>query len=120
MCLQFFQGNEFDGRAVGCLEINGRSTAVVERGFPARDAYAPLVTRLQTGKSPLRAWRDQVVSVEDREVEKFFRHLHANGVLPDILRAGTTVAVTIKPGQRVATTTLQFCAEDICGNGERK
>jgi len=118
VCLQFFQGNEFEGGAVGCLEINGRGTIVVERGFPARDAHTPLVTRFQTGKSPFRAWRDQVVSVEDREVKKFLRHLHADGVLPDILRASSTITVAIKPGHWVAATTAQFCAEDVCGHGE--
>jgi hypothetical protein len=117
--LQFFQGNEFDSGAVGCLQINGRGTIVFERGFPARDAHAPLVTWFQTGKSPFRARRDQVVSVESGEVKKFLRHLYANSVLPNILRPGTTVAVAIKSGQRLSTTTLQFGAEDVCGHGGR-
>ena len=100
------------------FEIYRRGTIVIERGFPTRDAHAPFITWLQTGKSPFRMWRDQIVPVQDREVEKFLRHLHADGVLAEILRAGSTIAIAIKPGYRVATTTSQICAEDIGRHGE--
>jgi len=105
---------------VSCLEINGRGTIAIERSFPARDADAPFIAGFQTGKSPFRTRRYQIVAIEDRKIEKFLRHLHADRMLPDILRTGSTIAVAIKPGYRVATTTSQFCSENVCGHGEGK
>src|SRR6266508_367980 len=90
----------------------GRAT-MIQRAFPARDANTPFVARLQPGKSPFRAWRDQIVSVEHGKIEKFPCDFHANGVQPNILRTGATKAVAIEARDRVAATTSQFCSKNI-------
>jgi hypothetical protein len=103
---------------MGCFEINGGSAIVIEGCFPACHAYAPFIAGLQTGKSPFRTGRDQVVSIKHRKIEKFPRHLNANRMLPNVLRPGSTVAVAIKSGYGVATATSQFSSEDICRHGQ--
>ena len=68
--MKIFQRHEFEGGSVGCFEINRRRAVVVERGFPARNADAPFVAGFESGKSPLRNRRDQIVPVENRKIQK--------------------------------------------------
>src|SRR5712691_929717 len=96
-----------------CFHVHERRAVVIKRAFPARDAYTPLVTRLQSRKTPLRTRRDQVVSIQDGEIQKFLRNLHANCVLADVLWSCSAIAVAIKPGYRIATTTFQFRSQNI-------
>ena len=97
------------------FKIDWGRAIMIQRAFPARDAHTPFITRLQPGKSPFRAWRDQIVSVEHGKIEKFPCDFHANGVQPNVFRTGATKAVTIKAGDRIATATFQFASENICG-----
>ena len=92
---------------------------VVERCFPARDAYTPFVAWVQPGKSPFRAWRDQIVPVEHGKIEKFLSDFYANRVQPNIFWPGATKSVAIESGHRIATTASKFSPENICGH-ERK
>ena len=96
-----------------CFKVNRSWPFVVERSLPSGHTDAPFIARLQTGEPPLRAGRDQIVSVEHRKVEKFLVYLDANGVLSNVVRTGSTVAVAVKTGEGVATTTFQFGAKDI-------
>jgi len=98
---------------MGCFEIDRRGAIVVKRAFPARNTHAPRVAGLQSGKTPLRQWRDQVIAVQHGEIQKLLRDFHANRVLTHILRPGATETVTIKAGHWVATTTFQFCSQNI-------
>src|SRR5207249_11167908 len=84
---------------MGCFEIDRRGAIVVKRAFPARNTHAPRVAGLQSGKTPLRAWRDEVIAVQHGEIQKFLRDFHANRVLTHILRPCATETVTIKAGQ---------------------
>src|SRR4029450_11473056 len=89
---------------------------MIQRAFPARDADAPFVARLQPGEPPFQAWRDQSVSVEHGKIEKFPCDFHANRVQPNVFRTSATKAVAIKSGNRIATATFQFASENVGGH----
>ena len=95
------------------FQIHRRSAVVIQRAFPAGDAHTPSVAWLQSRKTPLRMRSDQVVSIEDREIQKFLGDLHTNGVLSHVLWACPAIAVAIKTGDRIATTTFQFRSQNI-------
>ena len=96
-----------------CLKIDRAGAIVIERSFPTCDADAPFVAGLQSGEAPFRVRRDQIVSVEDREVEKLLRDFHADRMQPNIFRAGATKAVAIKSCHWIATTTFQLRSKNI-------
>lgn len=98
------------------FKIDGGRTVVVERRFPARDADAPFVAGLQSGKSPFRSRRNQIVSVEHGEIKKFLCGFYANRVQPDIFQTGATKAVAKKARDGIATATFQFASENISGH----
>src|SRR5580765_6139465 len=111
--LQFFQRDELERRSMRCFQIHRRRAVVIQRAFPAGDAHTPLVAWLQSGKTPLRMRCDQVVSIQDGEIQKFLRDLHANRVLPHVLWSCAAIAIAIKTGHRIATTTFQFRSQNI-------
>src|SRR5438876_145171 len=86
---------------------------MIERVFPAGDAHAPFVARFQSRETPLRMRRDQVVPIEHGKIQKLLCDLNADSVLADIFRTCSTKAVTVESGHRVATTTFQFCSQNI-------
>src|SRR5215470_6965657 len=90
---------------------------MIKRAFPARDADTPLVAGLQSRKTPLGTRRHQVVSVQYREIQKFFCHLHADRVLAYVFRSCSAKAVAIKTGHRIAATTFQFRSQNIRRHG---
>ena len=96
-----------------CFQIHRCSAVVIQRAFPPRDAHTPLVAWLQSGKTPLRMRCDQVVSIQDGEIQKFLRDLHANCVLPHVLWSCPAIAIAIKTGYRIATTIFQFRSQNI-------
>jgi hypothetical protein len=98
---------------MGRFQIHRRRAIVIQRAFPPRDAHAPFVAGLQSRKTPLWMRRDQVISIKYGEIQKFLRDLHAYRVLPHVLWPCSAIAVTIKTGHRIATTTFQFRSQDI-------
>jgi len=96
------------------LKIDRRGAVVIERRFPARNTNAPAITGLQTGKTPFRMRRDQVVSIEHGKIQKLACGLHADGVLTDIFGSGPAKSVTIKSCHRIATAAFQFRSQHIC------
>ena len=108
--LQFFQRYEFERGSVRRFEIDRRRPMVVKCAFPTRDAYTPFIAGLEPGKTPLRVWRNEIVSIQDREIQKFLCDFDANRVLTDILRSRSTITVAIKSSHWVATTRFQFCS----------
>ena len=100
-----------------CFKINRRGAIMVQRAFPARDAYAPLVARFQSRETPFRMRRDKVISVEHREIEKFLRHFYADGVKPNVFRSRAAKTVAVKSGHRIATTTFQLASQNIRRHG---
>jgi hypothetical protein len=95
------------------LKIHRSGAAVVESGFPARNANAPFVAGLQSGKSPFRPWRHQVIAVQDRKIEKISSDFYTNGMQSDIFRASPAKSIAVKSGHWIATTTFQFRPQDI-------
>jgi hypothetical protein len=95
------------------FKIDRRGAIAIQRTFPARDAHAPFIARLQSGEAPFRARRDQIVSIEHGEVEEFPRDFHADRMQPKIFRPGPTKAVAIKAGERIAATTFEFGSQDV-------
>ncbi len=59
---------------------------------------------------------DQIVSVENREIQEFARDFDADSMQPNIFRSGSTKAVAIKTGDRIATATFQFASENVGGH----
>ena len=98
MRLQFFKRNKLERGRVTRFQINWSGPAALERSFPARDANAPSVARLQSGEAPFRMGRDQIVPIENGKVQKLPCHLYAYGVLANVLGAGATITIAIKAG----------------------
>jgi len=99
---------------MGRFEIDRRGAIVVKRAFLARNTHAPFIAGRQSGKTPLRVWRDQVIAVQHGEIQKLLRNFHANGMLTHILWPCATETITIKASHWVATTTFQFCSQNVC------
>src|SRR5260370_40348312 len=95
------------------FKIDRSGAVVIKRAFPARDADAPLIARLQSGEAPFRMRRDEIVSVEHREIEEFARDLNTHSVQPEIIWPGAAEAVPIKTGHRSATAPVQIRYENI-------
>jgi predicted enzyme related to lactoylglutathione lyase len=95
------------------FQIHRRCTVVIQRAFPPRNAHTPFVAGLQSGKTPLWMRCDQIVSIKDREIQKFLCDLHTDRVLPHVLWTCSAIAVAIKTGNRIATTTFQFPSQNI-------
>ena len=99
------------------FEIDRRGTATVERRFPPRNADAPAVARFQSRETPLRHRRDQIVSIQDGEIEKFLGDFDADGMQTNVFRAGSAISVAIKSGHRIATTAAQIGPENVGRHG---
>jgi len=113
---QVFQRNEFQRGGVRGFKIDRGRAIVIKRAFPTRDADAPFVTGLESGKSPFRSRRYQIVSIEHGEIQKLARDFHAHRVQSDIFRSGATKSVAIESCHGIATTGSEFSPENVCGH----
>ena len=86
---------------------------MIQGVFPARDADAPFVARFQSGEAPFRPRRDEIISIENREIEKLLCNFDAHRVQPDVFRPSAAKAVAIKPGHRIAAATFKFTSQNI-------
>ncbi len=71
-------------------EDDRRRNPRFKRLLPTFRAETPPIARLQTRKSVLRNWRNQVVSRASGKLQKLVRRLNADHVLPDIVESGFT------------------------------
>ena len=101
------------------FKIDRGRAIVIKRAFPTRDADTPFVAGLESGKSPFRSRRYQIVSIEHGEIQKLARDFHTHCVQSDIFRSGATKSVTIESGHRIPTTASEFGPENVCAH-ERK
>ena len=69
-----------------------------KRVFPARDANAPFVARLESWKPPFRMRRHQIVPIQYRKIEELPGGDHTDGMQSAIFRPGPTIAVAVKAG----------------------
>lgn len=113
MRLEILEVDELQRGDVRGREPHARRDARIERLRPARDAQAPAVARFESGKFPLRRGRGKIVAALPRELQKFFSHLDANGVKPDIAWPGLAETVAVKAGHRRLAAALKFPAEHI-------
>ncbi len=95
------------------FDINWWCDAVFQSIFPSRHANAPLVAGFEPGETPFRVRRYQIVAIEHRKIEKFSRGLNTNSVQPHIFRTGSTIAVAVESGHRIATAAFQLGPENI-------
>src|SRR3954468_32701 len=102
---------------MGRFEIDRGGAAAIEGRFPSGHANAPAIAGFQSWKTPFGHRRDQIVSIEHRKIEKFLSHFNANRVEPDVLRPGPAISVAIKSSHWIATTALQFRAENVGRHG---
>jgi 2'-5' RNA ligase len=86
---------------------------VIQRAFPARHADAPFIPRFQSGEAPFGTRRDEVISIEYREIEKFTRDFYTDCMQANVFRACSTKTIAIKSGHRIATTTFQLSSQNI-------
>ena len=98
MRLQLLQANELESRRVGRFQIDRGCDVVLLRVFPARDANAPFVARLESWKSPFRMRRDQVVPIQYGKIEELPGGQDTDRMQSNILWPGTTIAVAVKAG----------------------
>jgi predicted enzyme related to lactoylglutathione lyase len=98
---------------VGCFEINRGGAVVIKRAFPARHAHAPFVAGFESGEAEFQMRRNQIISIEHREIEKLLGNFHANRVEANIFRASAAKAIAVESGHRVTTTTFQLCPQNI-------
>src|SRR3982751_5781998 len=98
---------------MGGLKVDRGRAIVIHRALPASHTHAPLVTRFQSGEAPFRMRRDQIVSVQHREIEKFLRDLYADRMKANIFRARSTKSVPVKSSHRIPAATFQFSSENI-------
>jgi len=82
---------------------------MVQSVFPARDAHAPFVARFESWEAEFRMRRNQIIAVEHGKIQKLLCDFNADSMLADVFRAGAAKTVAVESGQRVATTTFQFC-----------
>jgi hypothetical protein len=99
------------------FEIDGRGATALERRFPTRDANAPTISRFEARKTPFGHGCHEIVPVEDREIEKFFSYLHANGVKPKVFGPRAAISVSIESRQRITATATQVRAENVGRHG---
>jgi len=100
-----FQVHEFQHREVAGFQHHGARVAGFERLRPTPHADAPAVAGRQAGEIVFGARRDEVVAAKRQKFQKRLRDLAADGVQPPIFRAGTAIAIAVKPGDgRVAAT----------------
>src|ERR1700720_1271583 len=111
---QFFEGYKFECRRVRRLKIYRCGATVIKSALPTRDANAPFVARLESGKTPLRDRRDKVVAIEHGKIEKLARHFHADSVQTYVFGPGATKAVAIKSSHRILAAALQFRSQNVC------
>ena len=95
------------------FKINWWCDAVFQSIFPSRHANAPLVAGFQSRKTPFWVRCYQIVAIEHRKIEKFARRLNTNGVQAHIFRTGSTIAVPVKAGDRIAAAAFQLGPENI-------
>ena len=88
-----------------------------KRVFPARDANAPFIARLESWKPPFRMRRHQIVPIQDREIEKLLRDLNADRVKSEVFGTRAAIAVPVKSGHRVATTATEVGPENVGWHG---
>jgi len=98
---------------MGCFKINRGGSVVIKRAFPARHAHAPFVAGFQSGEAEFRARRNQIISIEHREIEKLLGNFYANRVEAHVFRACSAKPVAIESRNRITTTTFQFCPQNI-------
>jgi 2'-5' RNA ligase len=99
-----------------CLKIDWSCAVVIQRAFPARHADAPFIPRLQSGEAPFGMRRDEVISIEYREIEKFPRDFYTDCMQANVFRACSTKTIAIKPSHRIATTTFELSSQDVGGH----
>ena len=105
---------------MGCFEINRGGAVVIKGAFPARHAHAPFVAGCESGEAEFRARRNQIISIEHREIEKLLGNFHANRVEANIFRASAAKAIAVESGRRITTTTFQLCPQNIRRHKEDK
>ena len=69
-----------------------------KRVFPARDANAPFVARLEPWKSPFGMRRHQIVPIQYGKIEELAGDEDADRMQPKIFRPGATIAIPVKAG----------------------
>ena len=113
MGLEIFEGNEFERGGMRRLEIDRRGAMGFEGRFPTGHTNTPFVSRFESWKAPLRDGRDQVVSIEDRKIEKLTGDLHANSVQTHVFGSGSAITVAKKSGYGITAATLQLGAQNV-------
>src|SRR5680860_151536 len=80
---------------------------------PVQRCHAPTVARHESGEAVPRLGCREVVADAALMFEELARDDSADGVAPQILRAGVAATVAKEPGDRVGATRLQFLTQDI-------
>jgi len=100
MRLENLQRNNIQGPLMGCLQIHRASMAGVDGVEPRSGTHAPPVPGLQTRKTELWSWGDEIVALIAGKVEKGFVDDAANGMGTTVAIIGVAATVTVPARQR--------------------
>jgi len=101
VCLQYLQGDGIQRIFVSALQHHGWGHAGFQSFQPSVNTQTPPRTRLEAGKTPFRAWRDQVIASRQAEIQKSLGHSRTNQVLANVVRVRAAAAVAEIAGQGV-------------------
>src|SRR5689334_12566042 len=113
MPFQIGQPDDLEGRLMGCRQHDARRGAGIERLLPAIRAQAPAIAALEPGEFVFRARGREVVAAGTGEREEFRRHLDADRVYADVLRARLAASGAEEPGPRFQRADLNGVAENV-------
>src|ERR1700738_3141366 len=115
VALQHLEGDDLQGRLVGCRQPDLGCLAGLERLFPALRAEAPAVARLEAGEAEFGHRGREIVAGRARERQEVGIDFCAHSVQPQIFGPGVAAAVAIKSGHWLGAAFGGRFAEDVAG-----
>src|SRR3954463_6966954 len=97
--LKDLKRNGIQGVVVGTFQNDERSCVSIESFGPAQYAQAPLIPRFQSGKSPFRSGRAQVVATNGAEFKECFGHHCTYDMGATIIGVRLAAAIPEEAGQ---------------------
>jgi hypothetical protein len=97
-----------------CFQYYWRGDVMFKCVLPAGHTHAPFIAGLEARKTPLRMRRNQIVSIEHREIEELPRRLDANGMQTNVFRTSPTISIAKEAGHWIAAAALEFGSQNVC------
>jgi hypothetical protein len=95
------------------FEIDLAGETALQCRFPSRHTNAPLIAGFHAWKAILGSGSYEIVSIEDRKIEKVLINHDTNCMQPDVFGSGSAVPIAVKSSQWIAAAALQISSENI-------